>query len=206
MWSWPACRAVAGRDRYRRRKCSASRLICVGVVLVSRSHRMKPFLPFTRPSIDADSIAAVAEVFSSGQLASGPKVHAFEAALAAYLGAAPRARDDLGDRGTRDGARGRRHRRGRRGHRAGDEFCGERECGGAAAGQAGIRRHRSRDPQFRRGLARGRHQPQDARHHAGAFLGAAGRYGCLVRDCRRARICAWSRMRRMPSAPATAAS
>ena len=47
---------------------------------------MKPFLPFTRPSIDADSIAAVAEVFRSGQLASGPKVLAFEAALAEYLG------------------------------------------------------------------------------------------------------------------------
>jgi dTDP-4-amino-4,6-dideoxygalactose transaminase len=47
---------------------------------------MKPFLPFTRPSIDEQSIAAVAEVFRSGQLASGPKVQAFEAALAAYLG------------------------------------------------------------------------------------------------------------------------
>jgi dTDP-4-amino-4,6-dideoxygalactose transaminase len=47
---------------------------------------MKPFLPFTRPSIDAESIAAVAEVFRSGQLASGPKVHAFEQALADYLG------------------------------------------------------------------------------------------------------------------------
>jgi dTDP-4-amino-4,6-dideoxygalactose transaminase len=46
-----------------------------------------PFLPFTRPWIDADSIAAVADVFRSGQLASGPKVLAFEAALAAYLGA-----------------------------------------------------------------------------------------------------------------------
>jgi dTDP-4-amino-4,6-dideoxygalactose transaminase len=45
-----------------------------------------PFLPFTRPSIDAQSIAAVADVFRSGQLASGPKVQAFEAALAAYLG------------------------------------------------------------------------------------------------------------------------
>jgi dTDP-4-amino-4,6-dideoxygalactose transaminase len=47
---------------------------------------MKPFLPFTRPSIDAESIAAVADVFRSGQLASGPKVQAFEGALAAYLG------------------------------------------------------------------------------------------------------------------------
>jgi dTDP-4-amino-4,6-dideoxygalactose transaminase len=47
---------------------------------------MKPFLPFTRPAIDADSIAAVAAVLASGQLASGPKVLAFEAALAAYVG------------------------------------------------------------------------------------------------------------------------
>src|SRR5580692_1935552 len=47
---------------------------------------MKPFLPFTRPSIDEQSSAAVADVFRSGQLASGPKVQAFEGALAAYLG------------------------------------------------------------------------------------------------------------------------
>jgi dTDP-4-amino-4,6-dideoxygalactose transaminase len=47
---------------------------------------MQPFLPFTRPSIDEESIAAVADVFRSGQLASGPKVQAFEAALAAYVG------------------------------------------------------------------------------------------------------------------------
>jgi dTDP-4-amino-4,6-dideoxygalactose transaminase len=47
---------------------------------------MKPFLPFARPSIDADSIAAVADVLRSGQLASGPKVLAFEAALVAYFG------------------------------------------------------------------------------------------------------------------------
>ena len=34
---------------------------------------MKPFLPFTRPAIDEQSIAAVAEVFRSGQLAAAPK-------------------------------------------------------------------------------------------------------------------------------------
>ena len=45
----------------------------------------KPFLPFARPSIDEQSIAAVAEVLRSGQLASGPKVAAFETALVAYL-------------------------------------------------------------------------------------------------------------------------
>ena len=47
---------------------------------------MKPFLPFVRPDIDADCIAAVGEVLRSGQLASGPKVLTFEADLAAYLG------------------------------------------------------------------------------------------------------------------------
>src|ERR1700744_6542070 len=47
---------------------------------------MKPFLPFARPSIDEASIAAAADVFRSGQLASATKVQAFEAALAAYLG------------------------------------------------------------------------------------------------------------------------
>ncbi len=49
---------------------------------------MSDFLPFTRPSIDEASIAAVAQVFRSGQLASGPKVRAFEAALTTYLGGA----------------------------------------------------------------------------------------------------------------------
>ncbi len=44
------------------------------------------FLPFTRPAIDEASIAAVAAVLRSGQLASGPRVLAFEAALADYLG------------------------------------------------------------------------------------------------------------------------
>jgi dTDP-4-amino-4,6-dideoxygalactose transaminase len=47
---------------------------------------VKPFLPFTRPAIDEPSIAAVAQVFRSGQLASGPKVREFEAALRQYLG------------------------------------------------------------------------------------------------------------------------
>jgi dTDP-4-amino-4,6-dideoxygalactose transaminase len=47
------------------------------------------FLPFTRPSIDEETIAAVAEVLRSGWLASGPKVAEFEAQLSRYLGGRP---------------------------------------------------------------------------------------------------------------------
>jgi len=50
---------------------------------------VKPMLPFTRPSIDEDTIAAVAEVLRSGWLASGPKVAQLEAELSAYLGGRP---------------------------------------------------------------------------------------------------------------------
>jgi dTDP-4-amino-4,6-dideoxygalactose transaminase len=48
-----------------------------------------PWLPFTRPSIDEETIAAVAEVLRSGWLASGPKVAQLEAELSAYLGGRP---------------------------------------------------------------------------------------------------------------------
>lgn len=47
------------------------------------------FLPFTRPSIDEETIAAVAEVLRSGWITSGPKVQAFEAALSEYCGGRP---------------------------------------------------------------------------------------------------------------------
>ena len=48
-----------------------------------------PFLPFTRPSIDEETIADVAAVLRSGWLTSGPKVQAFEAALSEYCGGRP---------------------------------------------------------------------------------------------------------------------
>lgn len=44
------------------------------------------FLPFTRPSIDEATVAAVADVLRSGWITSGPKVQAFEAALSEYCG------------------------------------------------------------------------------------------------------------------------
>ncbi|HVC02239.1 MAG TPA: DegT/DnrJ/EryC1/StrS family aminotransferase [Steroidobacteraceae bacterium] len=47
---------------------------------------MTDYLPFARPNIDEQTIAAVAAVFRSGQIASGPKVLELEAALAAYIG------------------------------------------------------------------------------------------------------------------------
>ncbi len=43
-------------------------------------------LPFTQPSIDEAELEAVRDVLSSGWLASGPKVVAFERELEAYLG------------------------------------------------------------------------------------------------------------------------
>src|SRR5438128_11989704 len=50
---------------------------------------MKTLLPFTRPTIDEETIQGVAEVLRSGWLASGPKVAEFEAALSRYLGGRP---------------------------------------------------------------------------------------------------------------------
>ena len=47
------------------------------------------FLPFTKPTIDAATIAAVADVLASGWITSGPKVLAFEAQLSALFGGRP---------------------------------------------------------------------------------------------------------------------
>jgi dTDP-4-amino-4,6-dideoxygalactose transaminase len=44
------------------------------------------FLPFTRPSLDETTIAAVADVLRSGWLTTGPKVSAFETKLTEYFG------------------------------------------------------------------------------------------------------------------------
>jgi dTDP-4-amino-4,6-dideoxygalactose transaminase len=46
-------------------------------------------LPFTRPTVDEQTIQGVVEVLRSGWLASGPKVAEFEAALSRYLGGRP---------------------------------------------------------------------------------------------------------------------
>jgi dTDP-4-amino-4,6-dideoxygalactose transaminase len=48
-----------------------------------------PPLPFTRPTIDDETIAGVAEVLRSGWLTSGPQVKAFEAKLSEYCGGRP---------------------------------------------------------------------------------------------------------------------
>jgi dTDP-4-amino-4,6-dideoxygalactose transaminase len=48
-----------------------------------------PFLPFSRPSIDEDTIAAVGEVLRSGWITTGPKNQAFEALLSEYFGGRP---------------------------------------------------------------------------------------------------------------------
>jgi dTDP-4-amino-4,6-dideoxygalactose transaminase len=50
---------------------------------------MSEFLPFTRPLIDEETIAGVAEVLRSGWITSGPQVKAFEAALSEFVGGRP---------------------------------------------------------------------------------------------------------------------
>jgi dTDP-4-amino-4,6-dideoxygalactose transaminase len=46
----------------------------------------QPFLPFTRPSIDEETIAGVAEVLRSGWITTGPKVRELEAQLSEHCG------------------------------------------------------------------------------------------------------------------------
>ncbi|MBI1175302.1 MAG: DegT/DnrJ/EryC1/StrS aminotransferase family protein [Sideroxydans sp.] len=50
---------------------------------------MSEFLPFTKPYIDEDAIAAVGEVLRSGWITSGPRVQEFEQQLSAYFGGRP---------------------------------------------------------------------------------------------------------------------
>jgi dTDP-4-amino-4,6-dideoxygalactose transaminase len=47
---------------------------------------MPDFLPFTRPTLDEETIAAVVATLRSGWITSGPRVAEFERALADYLG------------------------------------------------------------------------------------------------------------------------
>lgn len=48
-----------------------------------------PFLPFTKPGMDEETIAAVGNVLRSGWLTSGPNVQALEAQLSEYFGGRP---------------------------------------------------------------------------------------------------------------------
>lgn len=50
---------------------------------------LAPFLPLTRPTIDEETIAGVADVLRSGWITSGPKVKEFEAKLSDFCGGRP---------------------------------------------------------------------------------------------------------------------
>ena len=49
----------------------------------------KPFIPFTRPHFNQETIDAVSEVLRSGWVTSGPKLAQFEATLSEYFGGRP---------------------------------------------------------------------------------------------------------------------
>jgi len=56
---------------------------------MNASNRTTAFLPFTRPLIDEETIAGVAEVLRSGWITSGPQVKAFEQAISTHCGGRP---------------------------------------------------------------------------------------------------------------------
>ena len=53
------------------------------------SQTIAPFLPFTRPEIDEETIQGVVEVLRSGWITTGPQSQKFEAALSEYCGGRP---------------------------------------------------------------------------------------------------------------------
>ena len=56
---------------------------------MSTTENALPFIPFTRPHFNQETIDAVAEVLRSGWVTSGPKLAEFEAALSNYFGGRP---------------------------------------------------------------------------------------------------------------------
>ena len=56
---------------------------------MSQSENILPFIPFTRPHFNEETIDAVTEVLRSGWVTSGPKLAEFETTLSAYFGGRP---------------------------------------------------------------------------------------------------------------------
>jgi dTDP-4-amino-4,6-dideoxygalactose transaminase len=56
---------------------------------MSATQNSLPFIPFTRPHFNQETIDAVAEVLRSGWVTSGPKLAEFEATLSEYFGGRP---------------------------------------------------------------------------------------------------------------------
>jgi dTDP-4-amino-4,6-dideoxygalactose transaminase len=56
---------------------------------MSTNETTLPFIPFTRPHFNQETIDAVAEVLRSGWVTSGPKLAEFEASLSAYFSGRP---------------------------------------------------------------------------------------------------------------------
>ena len=56
---------------------------------MSANENTLPFIPFTRPHFNQETIDAVAEVLRSGWVTSGPKLAEFETTLSEYFGGRP---------------------------------------------------------------------------------------------------------------------
>src|SRR5262245_25518240 len=90
--STPSPPGICSANRSRRRSSSASpssSAACSSLRAARAPVAGESFLPFTRPSIDEDTIAGVAEVLRSGWITSGPKVKELEGELSRFCGGRP---------------------------------------------------------------------------------------------------------------------
>ena len=107
------------------------------------------FLPFTRPTIDEETIAGVAEVLRSGWITSGPAGEGLRGEALGVLRRPPGARLQLRHLHDGDRAADRRRRPGRRGHHDPAHLGGDEQRHPRGRRAAGLRRHRSGDAQHR---------------------------------------------------------
>ena len=134
-------------------------------------------VPAPGPQLGEQERAAVERVLSSGMLAQGPEVAAFEAEFAEYVDGRPCVAVSSGTSALLLGLLAAGIGPGRRGDRAVLQLRRDRERHRARGRPAGVRRHRAGPFLHRPGCGARRHHPAHRSHHAGASVRPTRRDG-----------------------------